>query len=126
MATPKKAKSHGRRSPAPLEAPAHATSAAEVRSEEAVMGPIVRVPAPPDPEVTERAARRRFTATYNLGILRAADACAGAGELGALLRREARPSPPSRRFGNSSPLPPPPSSSSTLTWASAPWTACAT
>jgi hypothetical protein len=52
------------------------------------MGPIVRVPAPPDPEVTERAARRRFTATYKLGILRAADACAGAGELGALLRRE--------------------------------------
>jgi transposase-like protein len=42
----------------------------------------------PDPEVAERAARRRFTAEYKLGILRQADACAGTGELGALLRRE--------------------------------------
>ena len=46
-------------------------------------------PAPrPDPEVTERAARRRFTAEYKLRVLRQADACAGTGELGALLRRE--------------------------------------
>jgi len=36
----------------------------------------------------ERAARRRFTAEYKLGVLRQADACAGTGELGALLRRE--------------------------------------
>ncbi len=42
----------------------------------------------PDPEVTERAARRRFTAESKLGFLRQADACAGTGELGALLRRE--------------------------------------
>lgn len=42
----------------------------------------------PDPEVAERAARRRFTAEYKLGVLRQADACAGTGELGALLRRE--------------------------------------
>ena len=46
-------------------------------------------PAPrPDSEVTERAARRRFTAEYKLRVLRQADACAGTGELGALFRRE--------------------------------------
>jgi transposase-like protein len=45
------------------------------------------IPAP-DPEVAERAARRRFTAEYKLGILQQADACAGSGELGTLLRRE--------------------------------------
>ncbi len=42
----------------------------------------------PDPEVTERAKRRRFTAEYKLGILRQADACKRDGDLGALLRRE--------------------------------------
>ena len=42
----------------------------------------------PDPEVTERAKRRRFTADYKLRILREADACKGDGDLGALLRRE--------------------------------------
>ena len=41
-----------------------------------------------DPEVTERAKRRRFTAEYKLSILRQADACKGDGDLGALLRRE--------------------------------------
>lgn len=41
-----------------------------------------------DPEVTARAARRRFSARYKLQILRTADACAGAGEVGTLLRRE--------------------------------------
>jgi transposase len=41
-----------------------------------------------DFEVAERAARRRFTAEYKLGVLRQTDACAGAGELGTLLRRE--------------------------------------
>ena len=41
-----------------------------------------------DPEVTERAARRRFTAEDKLRVLRQADACAGTGALGALLRRE--------------------------------------
>jgi len=43
---------------------------------------------PPDPEVSERAARRRFTAEYKLRMLRHADACTGTGALGALLRRE--------------------------------------
>jgi transposase-like protein len=42
-----------------------------------------------DPEVRERAARRRFTAEYKAQVLREADQCVGAGELGALLRREA-------------------------------------
>jgi transposase-like protein len=48
----------------------------------------VAAPAAPDPEVAERAARRRFSAQYKLQILRAADACAGAGAVGSLLRRE--------------------------------------
>jgi transposase-like protein len=43
---------------------------------------------PPDPEVPERAARRRFTAEYKLQVLQHADVCAGTGEVGALLRRE--------------------------------------
>jgi transposase-like protein len=42
----------------------------------------------PDPEVAERAKRRRFTAEYKLRILRDADACKRDGDLGALLRRE--------------------------------------
>jgi len=42
---------------------------------------------PPDPEVVERAKRRRFTAEYKLRILDQADRCEP-GELGALLRRE--------------------------------------
>ena len=41
----------------------------------------------PDPEVSERARRRRFTAQYKLRILEEADRCAP-GEQGALLRRE--------------------------------------
>jgi transposase-like protein len=53
----------------------------------AVLQVVPPVPAP-DPEVAERAARRRFTAEYKLGILRQADTCAGTGEVGALLRRE--------------------------------------
>jgi transposase len=42
----------------------------------------------PDPEVVVQAERRRFTAQYKLRILEEADRCNGAGELGALLRRE--------------------------------------
>ena len=41
----------------------------------------------PNPEVTARATRRRFTAAYKLQILRTADACVGAGEVGTVLRR---------------------------------------
>jgi transposase len=39
-------------------------------------------------EVPEKARRRRFNAEFKQRILREADACAKAGELGALLRRE--------------------------------------
>lgn len=45
-------------------------------------------PAPPDPEVPARHAKRRFTTAYKLDILRRADACHRPGELGALLRKE--------------------------------------
>ncbi len=42
----------------------------------------------PDPEVSVRPRRRRFTAEFKLRILREADACVEVGSLGALLRRE--------------------------------------
>lgn len=45
-------------------------------------------PAPPDPEVSARHVRRRFTTAYKLDVLRKADACTRPGELGVLLRRE--------------------------------------
>ena len=41
-----------------------------------------------DPELVERAQRRRFSAQYKLAIVREADACSEPGEVGALLRRE--------------------------------------
>ncbi len=44
--------------------------------------------AAPDPELVERASRRRFTAEFKLRIVREADACTQSGEVGALLRRE--------------------------------------
>jgi transposase len=42
----------------------------------------------PDPELVERAQRRRFTSEYKLAILREADGLSRPGEIGALLRRE--------------------------------------
>ena len=42
----------------------------------------------PDPEVVARPKRRQFTIEYKLRILKEADACKGAGAIGALLRRE--------------------------------------
>jgi len=42
----------------------------------------------PNPEVPDKAVRRRFTAEYKLHILTLADACREPGSLGALLRRE--------------------------------------
>ncbi len=52
--------------------------------------PIERLSAPvvPDPEMSARPVRRRFTTAYKLEILRKADACIQHGELGALLRKE--------------------------------------
>ena len=42
----------------------------------------------PDPEVTAKARRRRFTAKYKLRILREADALSESGSVGEMLRRE--------------------------------------
>jgi transposase len=46
------------------------------------------MPSPPNPEVPEKARRRRFSAEFKLAILREADACTEPGQIGALLRRE--------------------------------------
>lgn len=43
---------------------------------------------PANPEVLEKAMRRRFSAEYKLRILKLADSCTEPGSLGALLRRE--------------------------------------
>ena len=42
----------------------------------------------PDPEVPEKARRRRFSARYKLKILEQAERCSQLGEVGALFRRE--------------------------------------
>jgi transposase-like protein len=44
--------------------------------------------AEPDPEVTPRAQRRRFSAAYKLRVVQEADRCSQPGAIGALLRRE--------------------------------------
>ena len=44
----------------------------------------------PDPEVADKATRRRFTAAYKRRIVREADKCTKPGEVGALLRRGGR------------------------------------
>lgn len=46
------------------------------------------VPMVPDPEVSEKAVRRKFTAKYKLSVLQQADACTEPGGIAALLRRE--------------------------------------
>lgn len=46
------------------------------------------LPGTPDPEVPEKASRRRFSAEYKLRILQLADSCSDPGSLGRLLRRE--------------------------------------
>jgi transposase-like protein len=47
-----------------------------------------RVLVAPDPEVPEKAMRRKFSAEYKLRILRLADSCTTPGSLGRLLRKE--------------------------------------
>ena len=49
---------------------------------------VVPAPAVANPEVSERPRRRTFTAKEKLRILQEADRATGAGEIGALLRRE--------------------------------------
>lgn len=53
-------------------------------------GGVERRPRPveSDPEVPEKARRRRFSGAYKLRILQAVDGCTEPGEIGALLRRE--------------------------------------
>lgn len=48
-------------------------------------GPEVNIP---DPEVAEKAHRRRFSAAYKLKILHAVDDCSQPGQVGMILRRE--------------------------------------
>jgi transposase-like protein len=72
---------------APAEPTQGARRATGVGSADAVCAPASLPASPPDPEVVERAQRRRFTAEYKRRILDEADHCA-TGELGALLRRE--------------------------------------
>jgi transposase len=48
----------------------------------------VSVSVVPDPEVPEKAIRRRFTAEYKRRILKETETCTETGQLGALLRRE--------------------------------------
>ena len=43
---------------------------------------------PPDPEVSEKATRRRFSAKFKLRLLAEIDACTEKGQAGAILRRE--------------------------------------
>lgn len=43
---------------------------------------------PPDPEVSDKAHRRRFTGAYKLKILAEVEACHEPGQIGAILRRE--------------------------------------
>lgn len=87
MASQKKASRPRRPSAASKEGAPDARSGRSMTSGPTALQ-VVSPIAQPDPEVAERAARRRFTAEYKLRLLRQADACAGTGELGALLRRE--------------------------------------
>src|SRR3990167_644306 len=86
MASAKKPNARRRPAPAGPEGRPDAPSPAIVSGAPAPLH-VVPPPAVPDPEVRERAARRRFTAEYKLQVLREADQCAGGGEIGALLRR---------------------------------------
>lgn len=61
--------------------------AEETKASRAMEGSILSV-AHPNPEIPDKAVRRRFTAEYKLRILTLADACGDPGSLGALLRRE--------------------------------------
>ena len=87
MASPKKASSPRRPAAAGKEVvPVPDVASARVVTSGPTPLQVVSAAPRPDPEVTERAARRRFAAENKLRVLRQADACAGTGELGALLR----------------------------------------
>ena len=59
-----------------------------LKESRATNGRVAPPAAAPDPELVERAKRRRFTAEYKLKVLREADDCTRPGEVGELLRRE--------------------------------------
>ena len=59
------------------------SSGARRASEESAATPTI-----PDPEVSEKRQRRRFTARYKRSIVEQAEACQNTGDVGALLRRE--------------------------------------
>jgi transposase len=50
--------------------------------------PLSDYPSTPDPEVPEKAIRRKYPGEYKLEVLKEAETCTLPGELGALLRRE--------------------------------------
>ena len=60
----------------------------EIAKEKEAGSQRVQAAALPNPEVPDKAVRRRFTAEYKLRILNKADACTEPGSLGTLLRRE--------------------------------------
>jgi transposase-like protein len=61
--------------------------AEKIRASRAIERSILSI-SHPNPEVPDKAVRRRFSAEYKLRILTLADACSDPGSLGALLRRE--------------------------------------
>ncbi len=69
------------------EAPREPRAGLSIVDKPPVAGKPSRVEAP-DPEVRERAERRRFSAEYKRSILTQADDCRGEGAIGTLLRRE--------------------------------------
>jgi transposase-like protein len=64
------------------------TERSEGAPEETTKPKTDQAPPPPDPEVLEKAQRRRYTAEYKLQILKATEACTQPGEIGEILRRE--------------------------------------
>jgi transposase len=67
---------------------AQTTAAAGAGTAEGRRPTVVPAPAAANPEVSERPRRRTFTAREKLRILQETDRATGAGEIGALLRRE--------------------------------------
>lgn len=70
----------------PASASAGARRANAVEEAEPVSSSVPQ--AAPNPEVSDRAVRRQFTAKYKLSILQQVDACKDSGGIGVLLRRE--------------------------------------
>ena len=68
--------------------PKASSPSATVLEAQAAPQPGTRPVTAPDPQVVEKASRRRFSNGYKRRILKEADACTKPGQLGALLRRE--------------------------------------